>query len=157
MDHDDDGELFRALYPGLRAFAAAVGSWDVEPDDLVQEALARTLRRHRLVELESPGSYLRTAIVNLVTSEGRRRTRRLEAWSKVADPVSSVESMPSDLAELERLSPIDRAVLYLVHVDGCPHKEAAALLGISEQASRSRASRATHQLRRQLRAEEDVS
>jgi DNA-directed RNA polymerase specialized sigma24 family protein len=44
-----------------------------------------------------------------------------------------------------------------VHVEGYPHKEAAELLGISEQASRSRSSRATSQLRRELAAEEEAS
>jgi DNA-directed RNA polymerase specialized sigma24 family protein len=36
-----DDELFRALYPGLRRFAAAVGPLEVDPDDLVQDALVR--------------------------------------------------------------------------------------------------------------------
>jgi DNA-directed RNA polymerase specialized sigma24 family protein len=33
----------RALYPPLRRYAAVVGSCDVEPDDLVQEAFTRFL------------------------------------------------------------------------------------------------------------------
>ena len=41
----DDGALFARLYPGLRRFAAVCGSFDTDPDDLVQEAVARTLRR----------------------------------------------------------------------------------------------------------------
>ena len=157
MGDQGDGELFRSLYPALRSFAAAVGSWDVEPDDLVQEALVRTLRRHHLTDLESPAAYLRTVIVNVAASEGRRRTSRRRAWAALAPSSGSVEAMPSDLADLERLSPIDRAVLYLVHVEGYPHKEVARLLGISEQASRSRASRATGQLRREITAEEATS
>ena len=152
-----ESELFRSLYPSLRSFAAAVGSWDVEPDDLVQEALSRTLRKHRLADLDSPGSYLRTVIVNLAASAGRRRASRDRALTRAAAPVTSVEPMPSDLSELERLGPLDRAVLYLVHVEGYPHKEVAELLGISEQASRSRASRATSRLRQEIRAEEAAS
>ncbi len=151
---DDGSQLFRELYPSLRAFAAAVGSWDVEPDDLVQEALARSLRRHRLIDLESPAAYLRTTIVNLTMSAGRHRAVRRRTWARVATEGSIEQPMPSDLADLEQLGPLDRAVMYLVHVEGRSHAEAAAVLGITEQASRSRSSRATAVLRRTITAEE---
>jgi len=157
MAGDDDGELFRSLYPSLRAFAAAVGAWDVEPDDLVQEALARTLRRRALSDLDAPGPYLRKAILNLVTSEGRRRASRRAAFTRSAEVAVTIEPVPSDLADLEHLSPLDRAVLYLVHVEGWPHVEVGRLLGITEQASRTRTSRATRQLRAQIEAEEAAS
>jgi DNA-directed RNA polymerase specialized sigma24 family protein len=145
--------------PESEIVVAFVGSSPAtpDPDDLVQEALARTLRRHRLSDLDAPGAYLRTVVVNVAASEGRRRTSQRRAWTDAVKPAGSVETMPSDLADLERLSPLDRAVLYLVHVEGYPHKEAAELLGISEQASRSRSSRATSQLRRELAAEEAAS
>ncbi len=38
----DDRELIHDLYPSLRRLAAVVGPADVEPDDLVQEALLRS-------------------------------------------------------------------------------------------------------------------
>jgi RNA polymerase sigma-70 factor (ECF subfamily) len=151
---DGDEQLFRSLYPSLRAYAAAIGSWDLEPDDLVQEALARTLRRHRLVELEAPGAYLRTAILNLAISESRRRTRTPRGRSTPDERSGTAQELPSDLSDLERLTPMDRAVLYLVHVERYPHREVAKLLGITEQASRSRSSRATRQLRHEITEEE---
>ncbi len=46
-----DFEIFADLYPKLRRFAAVVADLDMEPDDLVQDALAATLRRHDLSEL----------------------------------------------------------------------------------------------------------
>jgi DNA-directed RNA polymerase specialized sigma24 family protein len=150
-------ELFRTLYPSLRSFAAAIGSYEVEPDDLVQEALSRTLRRHRLEELDAPGPYLRTVILNLATSAGRRRASRLRAWTGPVGPPGVIDAMPSDVAELDRLGPVDRAVLFLVHVEGYPHREVAEMLGITEQASRSRASRATARLRREITEEEAAS
>ncbi len=41
----DPGQLeaLRAQYEPLRRFAAVIGQWDVEPDDLVQEAYAKVL------------------------------------------------------------------------------------------------------------------
>ena len=43
----DAGELeaLRAQYEPLRRFAAVIGRWDVEPDDLVQEAFAKVLAK----------------------------------------------------------------------------------------------------------------
>ncbi len=38
-----DLEALRAQYEPLRKFAAVIGRWDVEPDDLVQEAYAKVL------------------------------------------------------------------------------------------------------------------
>ena len=35
----------RELYEPLRRFAAVIGRWDVEPDDLVQEAYAKVLAK----------------------------------------------------------------------------------------------------------------
>ncbi|MET0566405.1 MAG: hypothetical protein ABW021_08185 [Acidimicrobiia bacterium] len=42
---DGERELITSLYPALRRIAGVAGSVDVEPDDLVQEALMRVLRR----------------------------------------------------------------------------------------------------------------
>jgi DNA-directed RNA polymerase specialized sigma24 family protein len=44
--------------------------------------------------------------------------------------------------------------MWLVFVEGHTHREAAELLGISEQASRSRASRSRLQLKHSIRSEE---
>ena len=42
---DAESRIFADLYPSLRRFAAVVGSVDIDPDDLVQDALVRALRR----------------------------------------------------------------------------------------------------------------
>jgi DNA-directed RNA polymerase specialized sigma24 family protein len=72
----DDGVIFAALYPGLRRFAAVVGWPEHEPDDLVQEAVARALRHGPIGSLENPGAYLRTSVVRLVSNRTRGRFRR---------------------------------------------------------------------------------
>ena len=41
----NDLDALRAHYEPLRRFAAVIGRWDVEPDDLVQEAFAKVLVR----------------------------------------------------------------------------------------------------------------
>ena len=61
----------RELYGSLRRFAAVIGKWDVDPDDLVQEAYARVLRRSE-DDIDDLGPYLRRTIVNLATDERRK-------------------------------------------------------------------------------------
>ncbi|HVT76010.1 MAG TPA: sigma factor-like helix-turn-helix DNA-binding protein [Acidimicrobiales bacterium] len=149
-DPRDDAGLFAAIYPSLRAFAAVTGPVDVEPDDLVQEAVARTLRTHRLVDLDDAGAYLRRAIVNLAANRRRSLARFRVAFARL-DRVDEGQApqYDSDWQDLLRLHPEDRALLFIVEVEGATYAEAAKTLGITEQAARTRAVRA----RRRLRAE----
>jgi DNA-directed RNA polymerase specialized sigma24 family protein len=75
----DDDALFAAIYPGLRRWAAVCGPAEVDPDDLVQEAVARTLRTHALSDLDDAGAYLRRAIVNLAANHRRAGGARCRA------------------------------------------------------------------------------
>src|SRR5687768_9466293 len=68
---DEEAEMFRSLYPGLRRLAGACGPIDGEPEDLVQEAVSRALRRGPLTELDDAGAYLRRSIVNLASNQRR--------------------------------------------------------------------------------------
>ena len=144
----DDAALFAGLYPSLRAFAAVTGSVDVEPDDLVQEAVARTLRHHRLVDLDDAGAYLRRAIVNLAANRRRSMARFRLAFARL-DRVEEGQSpaYPSDLNDLLRLEPDARALLYMIEVEGHSYAVAAGVLGITEEAARARAVRARRRLR----------
>jgi len=150
-----DSELFEELYPGLRRFAAAIGPSEVDPDDLVQEAVARTLRQHRLTDLDEPAAYLRRTITNLASNQRRGFAR----WRAAVGRVSRTEEgklaeYDSDLSDLLRVAPEHRAVLYLVEVEDRPYAEVATLLGITEEAARARASRARRQLRIELQGEQ---
>jgi RNA polymerase sigma factor (sigma-70 family) len=152
MDREDD--LFRALYPGLRRFAAAVGPIEVDPDDLVQDALVRVLRRGTLSELDDPQAYLRRTIVNLAADRRRGFGRWRRALGRLDRHTrGEVSAYPSDLADLLSLPPEVRAVLWLVDVEGRPFEEVATVIGCSVTAARSRASRGRRQLRMTLAAE----
>ena len=52
------------------------------------------------------------------------------------------------------VAPVDRALLYLVVVEGATYGDAAKVLGISPGAARSRATRARQRLRATLEEEE---
>ena len=144
-----DEETFRRLYPDLRRFAAVVGGLGQDPDDLVQEAVVRALRRGSLHELASPGSYLRRAILNLAHDSRRSSLRRDRALDRLRRDAETPAQDPGSgrLDDLEHLAPVERAVLYLVDVEGYSFDEASSLIGISVTAARSRASRARRRLR----------
>lgn len=150
----DDEATFAALYPRLRRLAAVAAPLEVDPDDLVQDALVRVLRRGSLARLDDPGAYLATVIVNLASNSRRGLGRRRRAFVRHgAGAAEELPAYPSDLADLERLAPGERALLFLVDVEGWGYAEVAPVLGCSEDAARQRASRARRRLRRDLGGE----
>jgi len=142
----------RALYEPLRRFAAVVGRWEVEPDDLVQDAYTRVLRRSR-ADIEDLGPYLRKTIVHLV-SDSRRSARRAEVANlRLADAQPSVDDYPSDLDDLLRLPARVRAILYMVEIEGRSTAEAAEVVGMSGANARVALVRARKRLRSELGVE----
>jgi RNA polymerase sigma factor (sigma-70 family) len=136
----EESRIFAECYPALRRFAAVVGPMESDPDDLLQEAVARVLRHHRLDELEHPLAYLRQTILNLASNERRHFAihRRALRWL-APERRGQSDDYPSDLGDLEQLTPAERAVLYLSEVDGYRFAEIGRMLGCSEAAARKRA------------------
>jgi DNA-directed RNA polymerase specialized sigma24 family protein len=156
VDPLDDGEIFAELYPSLRRFAAVVRPAEEDADDLVQEALVRTLSIGRLSDLDEPAAYLRKAILR-IASNHRRSLGRKRRWLMATETLTTtsyVPAYPSALDDLRRLDVKERAVLFLSVVEGRPYPEIASVLGCSEEAARARASRATRRLRMALQDEE---
>jgi RNA polymerase sigma factor (sigma-70 family) len=145
----DDDRLFARLYPGLRRFAAVVAPREVDPDDLLQEATARALRRGPLVGLDNPEAYLRRTMVNLASNERRRLGRWRRARTRLTPAAEEVAaaSYPSDVSDLLALPPPARAVLWLADVEGWTFEQIGELLGCRPEAARARASRARGVLR----------
>ena len=151
----EEWRIVDELYPSLRRFAAVTAPWDMEPDDLLQDALVNVLKRHSLSELDHPAAYLRRTMINLATSHNRRmgsRPRKLPLMAAAADSAAT-SNYPSDLAELLRLPPRERAALYLAEVEGYRFDEIARMLDCSEAAARKGASRARKHLKLQLTTE----
>ena len=125
-----------------------------DPNDLVQEALVRTLRGGSLSRLEYPRAYLRTTIYHLAVSARRHWIAQRQALQRI-----EIDDDPPEYSwqvdELLALSSKARAVLYLRVVEIMPYGEIARLLGCSEVAVRKTASRAQRQLRWLL--EEEVN
>lgn len=153
---DEGAAVFADLYVQLRRFASVVRSFEMDADDLVQEALVRTLARQQLEELGDPAAYLRAVIVRLASNDRRSAGRRRRALGRVRREDAEVPvAYPSDTDELWRLAPDERAGVYLAVVEQLSHREIAVILGCTEEASRKRVSRALARLRADLVAEAD--
>jgi RNA polymerase sigma-70 factor (ECF subfamily) len=142
---------FAEMYPRLRRFAASFGEPWMEPDDLVQEALARALQQHRDLEgLRDPETYLLKSIANLVRNERRTRTRSQRPLSTARDSDSTRPSYPHEVAYLLDLQPEARTALVMIDLEGFTYQEAARVLDTTAVALRARVSRARRQVRKHL-------
>lgn len=152
---DPERDLIARMYPQLRRIAAVAGSFDIEPDDLVQEALVRVLKKRRLTDLDNPIAYLRRTIVNLASNQRRSLGRKRRAMARMQEEDGWLPTYPAHLEAILDLPPKQRAILFLVEVEGMPYAEAAEQLGMSNTAARSLASRARKQARSQLEVAND--
>ena len=150
----EDCELIRDLYPSLRRFAAVVRPPEVEPDDLLQEALYQTLRRGPLASLVNPTAYLRRVMANLAANQRRWLGRGRLALIRYGSSEAVAPVYPSDLSELLRLPARSRAALFMRAVEGRSYPEIAECLGCSEAAARAVERRARRRLRAVLTEEE---
>jgi len=145
-------ESLRELYEPLRRFAAVIGRFDVDPDDLVQNAYAKVLARNP-GDIRELGPYLRRMIVNLATDERRRSSRTNGLVQRIGATDGEADSYPSDLEDLMRIPPKVRALLYLVEIEGQPVADAAELVGMSNSGARVALMRARRRLRTELTME----
>lgn len=126
------------------------GSVDVEPDDLVQEALMRTLRKGPISDLDNPLAFLRKTIVHLASNQRRSLGRKRLALGRLSVKEGWLPSYPTDIEAILDLPPRHRAILYLVEVEDVPYAEAAELLGMTAAAARALANRARKRARAAL-------
>jgi RNA polymerase sigma-70 factor (ECF subfamily) len=142
-------------YASLHRFAAVIAPWDLEADDLLHDALVAVLSRRSLSDLDHPVAYLRRVMVNLAAGHSRRSVTRRWAFRRLAGGTggSEIPAYLSDMADLERLSPKERAVLYLSEIEGYRYREISRMLDCTEAAVRKRASRARTRLRAEIATE----
>ena len=150
---DPDGiRRLRDLYEPLRRFAAVIDRYDVDPDDLVQNAYAKVLALHP-DDIRELGPYLRRMIANLATDERRRTTRASVALRRIGPPDPTTDTYPSDLEDLMRLPARVRALLYLVDIEQVTVGDAAEVVGMSNGSARVALVRARRRLRSELTME----
>ena len=163
--HPGDGDLDRLVAERgdhlLRAAIALTGN-RADGEDLLQAALERLVRNRRRVELDLEG-YLRRILYNLAADGWRRRAtreRRLRlirgrgagAADGIYSPVLADATPAIDLRDalvrlLAQLPPRQRATIVLRYWVQLGEAETAAMLGCSEGAVKSNASRGMARLR----------
>ena len=150
-------EMVGVALPRLQRFARLlVGSADAA-DELVAEAIARTLPKWRGGLIADPPAYLRRVLVNLAHRRWRRRRLALQRDHASLDwlrPDTEMEVRASErdrtLRALAKLPVRRRAVVVLRFYDDLPEAEIAQVLGIGIGTVKSTLSRAIEQLRVEL-------
>jgi RNA polymerase sigma-70 factor (sigma-E family) len=146
------GDFVAGALPALLRFGHVLTGSPQEAEDLVQEALARCLRRWRSVVADDPIAYVRRVMVNTYVSGWRRwgaRVRLGEVPDAVAEDraLRRWEERDAVRLALAALPKRQRAVLVLRYLDDLPDTSIAALLGCRPGTVRSQASRGLAALR----------
>ena len=154
--HEEFEEFARARTPQLYRSAWMLCGDAHRAEDLVQETLAKVfVRWHRPLAgaIDNPAAYAHTALVRTCISAQRRRSnheRPTEHLPEQADHGRELGGAATRLtlaAALERLAPLDRAVLVMRYLDDTSVADTAAALGVTPQAVRNRTLRALDRLR----------
>jgi RNA polymerase sigma-70 factor (sigma-E family) len=156
-DQPDGPDLDRLLAERgdqlMRAAVALAGS-RADGEDLLQAALERLLRSRHRVETDLEG-YLRRILYNLAAdgwrrrAVGERRLRLIRSESSAADasPAPAVDLRDALVRLLAQLPPRQRTVIVLRFWAQLSEAETARMLGCSEGAIKSAASRGLARLR----------
>jgi RNA polymerase sigma-70 factor, ECF subfamily len=145
------------LLPELRAFARFLAGNKAEADDLVQEALARTLQSlDNAVEIGELRPWCFAVVRNVFYEQLRSRRREEARLSRqiTPDAAPATQEMSADVhdlaTQLRTLSPLLREALILVGAQGLSYEEAARICGVPPGTVKARVSRARYQLSKAL-------
>lgn len=164
MPDGDTGGLERLLAERgsdlMRAAIALTGSRP-EGEDLLQAALERLLRNWPRVD--DPEAYLRRTLYNLAADDWRRRGRwlsklpllREQSRAAPADVTDAVDLRDALLRSMGRLPRHQRVVIVLRYWEQLSEAQTAQVLGCSEGAVKSAASRGMRRLRELAAAWQD--
>jgi RNA polymerase sigma-70 factor (sigma-E family) len=130
-------EFAAGSLPALLRFGHVLTGSPQEAEDLVQEALAKSLRRWRKVRADDPVAYVRRVMVNTHLTRWRRwgsRVRLGDVPEAAAEDTRLARSQDWDTLRraLAQLPPRQRAVLVLRYLEDVPDEAIAAMLGCPE-------------------------
>jgi RNA polymerase sigma factor (sigma-70 family) len=160
---EDFAAYAHARYAHLvRSASLILGRDRAGAEDLVQEALARTLSRSRGTTIDNLDAFVRRTMVNLAISRSRRDkvgrsvTRRLHRpGDDIVEP-DNPERLSPVWAAVERLPSKQRAVIVLRYYEDLEFADIADLLKISPVTARTQCLRARDALRTALEDQHEV-
>jgi RNA polymerase sigma factor (sigma-70 family) len=141
--------------------------WRMAPEDVVAETWAVYLARCRDLPRVTPVhvKFLTTTLLHYVSNEKRKALRRTighsaTAVEAAADATKGVvakaacsEFAGKVAAALAEMDPHDQEVVVLCVIEGHTAREAASILGATQEAVKKRSQRARDRLRERLRGE----
>jgi len=153
------GEVYAAWRPYLLGMAYRMLGSVADAEDAVQDLFA-ALRGDRLPDIDNPKAYLVRGLtnrcLNAMKAAARRRVDYVgewlpEPWLETPDSTSGEVERRDDmsyayLVMLERLTPLERAVVVLREAFGYDYAEIAGMLDKTEAACRKTLSRAKRKL-----------
>ncbi len=146
------GDFVTAALPALLRFGHVLTGSPDEAEDLVQEALAKSMRRWQPSCPDDPLAYVRKVMVNTHVSRWRRWGSRIQLGDvpeAAADDPALQRSHDRDALRraLARLPARQRAVLVLRYLEDMPDADIADVLGCQQATVRSLAARGLAALR----------
>jgi RNA polymerase sigma-70 factor (sigma-E family) len=154
---DRYGALYKTHLQSLLRLAWLLCGDRHQAEDVVAEAFARVFPQWRRGKVTEPYSYLRRAVINEVTSRGRRRAleareeRQRSGGARSAGPLDEVVAERDVVVQALRRLPVQqRAVVILRYYDDLPERDVADLLGLSLGTVKSHTARGLTRLRTEL-------
>ena len=154
-------ELYERHAPAAGRLAYLLTGDRPAAEDLVQEAFVRVVGRFRHLRVpDAFEAYLRRTIVNLHTSQLRRRRlerahlEREQAAAQKASPAMPEVGVREELWQaLQELPARQRAAVVLRYYEDLSERETASLLHCSPNAAKSLVARAMETLRARIESE----
>lgn len=140
IGRDDFEPFYRDTVPRLERFVARLAGSRAAAEEIVQETYYRFLRsKFTGASDEERRRYLYRIALNLLKTQWARERRRVEPEpARVPEPSAATEVA----AVLERMSPRDRALLWLAYAEGYTHREMSEAMGVGAASVRVLLSRA---------------
>jgi RNA polymerase sigma-70 factor, ECF subfamily len=155
VEPDEFDEIWRSDGPMLwrAVYAYAGGRRDVA-DDAVAEAFARAMARAD--HIRDPLAYLFRVAFRVAGAELARRSKEVQAVPEVSLPDPTQNGLPDLLGALRRLTPAQRAAVYLHYQADLPVRDVAHVMGSTSAAVKVHLMRGRRRLA-ELLGTEDVS
>lgn len=144
----------------LHKVARAYCPYQAQRADLVQEMTIALWRSFRRYDSSRPfGTWMYRIALNVAISFFRSESRRaarsapVDGIERAASPISNDPRVGALLECIDRLGPLDKA-LVLMHLDGYAHVEIAGVLGITPTNASTKLARIKEKLRAAINATE---